>query len=242
MTLLAAALVALAAALFVGPRPWLPAPPVAPFVDSAEQDRRPRRRVALALGAGAAGPLWLAPVWPSPPWGLGLGLAVAAGAWVVLDRSEPAEVRRARQQAAEELPHVVGLLALTLASGAAPATALQRVSEALPGPATNPLGLAASRLSVGVSPEETWAGLAAAPGLAPLGMVLGRSQRSGAPVAAMVARLGADLAAERRAAREDQARTAGVRAAVPLGLCLLPAFLLLGIVPVVATSLPGVGW
>jgi hypothetical protein len=33
---------------------------------------------------------------------------------------------------------------------------------------------------------------------------------------------------------EDKARRVGVLAAVPLGLCLLPAFLLIGIVPVVA--------
>ncbi len=32
----------------------------------------------------------------------------------------------------------------------------------------------------------------------------------------------------------QRARRVGVRAAVPLGLCLLPAFLLIGIVPVVA--------
>jgi hypothetical protein len=32
---------------------------------------------------------------------------------------------------------------------------------------------------------------------------------------------------------EERARTVGVRAALPLGLCLLPSFLLLGIVPLV---------
>ena len=37
-----------------------------------------------------------------------------------------------------------------------------------------------------------------------------------------------------RAEVEDAARRVGVRAALPLGLCLLPAFLLIGIVPVVA--------
>jgi hypothetical protein len=33
-----------------------------------------------------------------------------------------------------------------------------------------------------------------------------------------------------------------VRAAVPLGLCLLPAFLLLGIVPLVASLVSGLEW
>jgi hypothetical protein len=50
-----------------------------------------------------------------------------------------------------------------------------------------------------------------------------------------VARLAEHLAAEERAGVEDRARTVGIRAAVPLGLCLLPAFLLLGVVPTVAS-------
>ncbi|WP_278257626.1 hypothetical protein [Nocardioides convexus] len=39
------------------------------------------------------------------------------------------------------------------------------------------------------------------------------------------------LARHARAEVEDRARAVGVRAAVPLGLCLLPSFLVLGIVP-----------
>ena len=50
--------------------------------------------------------------------------------------------------------------------------------------------------------------------------------------------LAEDLADRSRAEAEDRARSIGVRAAVPLGLCLLPAFLLLGIVPL-AVSLAG---
>ena len=38
-----------------------------------------------------------------------------------------------------------------------------------------------------------------------------------------------------RARAEDAARRVGVAAAVPLGVCLLPAFLLLGVVPTVAS-------
>ena len=44
-------------------------------------------------------------------------------------------------------------------------------------------------------------------------------------------RLAEELAQRGRAEVEDRARSVGVRAAVPLGLCLLPSFLLLGIVP-----------
>ena len=51
----------------------------------------------------------------------------------------------------------------------------------------------------------------------------------------------AELAARARADVEDRARRVGVRAAVPLGLCLLPAFLLIGIVPVVAGLVSDLG-
>jgi hypothetical protein len=61
-------------------------------------------------------------------------------------------------------------------------------------------------------------------------------------VAAVVERLADDLAETGRAEVEQRARTVGVRAAVPLGLCLLPAFLLLGIVPLVASLVSGLEW
>ncbi|MCW2777557.1 MAG: hypothetical protein JWN17_1282, partial [Frankiales bacterium] len=48
-----------------------------------------------------------------------------------------------------------------------------------------------------------------------------------------VARLAADARAEARSAAEQRARRAGVLAVAPLGLCFLPAFVLLGVVPVV---------
>ncbi|HEY9566052.1 MAG TPA: type II secretion system protein, partial [Nocardioides sp.] len=69
-----------------------------------------------------------------------------------------------------------------------------------------------------------------------------RAHGSGVPVAEVVRRLGVDLAREARADAEDRARTVGVRAALPLGLCLLPAFLLIGIVPVVVASMQAVAW
>jgi pilus assembly protein TadC len=49
-----------------------------------------------------------------------------------------------------------------------------------------------------------------------------------------VERLADELARSARAEVEDRARAVGVKAAVPLGLCLLPSFLLIGVVPLVA--------
>jgi pilus assembly protein TadC len=58
-----------------------------------------------------------------------------------------------------------------------------------------------------------------------------RAHRSGASVAAEVALLADELGRRSRLRIEERARSVGVKAAVPLGLCLLPSFVLLGIVP-----------
>jgi pilus assembly protein TadC len=67
--------------------------------------------------------------------------------------------------------------------------------------------------------------------LAVLGRTIVRAHRSGASVATEVAGLADELGRRARVRVEERARAVGVKAAVPLGLCLLPSFLLLGIVP-----------
>lgn len=169
-----------------------------------------------------------------------LGALVVVGlAHRVLSRSEPPGAAAARAQAARDLPYLVLLLGSGLRAGAAPAPALGRACTALPGAAADRLRPAVARLAVGVDPTEVWREVAADPVLTPLGTSLGRSAESGASVVDAVERLAADLAAEARADVEDRARTVGVRAALPLGLCLLPAFLVVGIVPLVAALLDG---
>jgi Flp pilus assembly protein TadB len=169
-------------------------------------------------------------------FGVGAGAVAAVTVWVVLGRSEPPAARRRRLRVRAELPHLVGLFAATVSGGLPPADALQLVCAALPGPAAEALSQLPPRIRMGVDPIEVWRSLEAAdPPLAPLGRTLARSARTGEPVAEALARLGTELASHARAEVEDAARRVGVQAAVPLGVCLLPAFLLLGVVPVVAS-------
>lgn len=173
------------------------------------------------------------------PLAVPAGVAVTAVVWTVAGRLEPAAVRRRREEVRRDLPHVVTLLAAALRSGLAPVDAIGLVSRALPGAAAERLAPVATRLQLGGDVVPIWAALAADPDLGPLGRTLGRAHRTGAPVVAAVERLGIELARRGRAEVEDRARAVGVRAAVPLGLCLLPSFLLLGIVPL-AVSLAAV--
>jgi Flp pilus assembly protein TadB len=165
------------------------------------------------------------------------GVAAAAATWATVGRAEPADVRRRRAEVRRDLPHVVELFAATLRGGAAPGDSIAVVAAALPGAAADRLGSVAARLSLGLDPVQVWEGLAADPDLGRLGRALARAQASGAPVVASVERLADDLARAGRAETEERARAVGVKAALPLGLCLLPAFVLVGIVPLVVALL-----
>lgn len=193
-------------------------------------------RALGSLGAGAAGWTLLG---GSPGVAAGVGCAVAA--WVVLARAEPGAVRRERETARRQLPHLVGLLVGPLRAGAATEAALATVCAALPGPAAARFDGLRRRLRWGTEPVVVWDELATDPELGLLGRTLARAHESGASVADAIEALAEELAGSGRADAEDRARQVGVRAAVPLGLCLLPAFLLLGIVPLVAGLLGSIG-
>jgi Flp pilus assembly protein TadB len=207
--------------------------PGRPVVESPAPPRAgsgaPRRRLVWSVLAGLTGVTWI-----RGATGLVLGAALAALVWWWTGRAEPAGVRRARERARAELPHLVLLFGAALGAGAAPGPALEMVCRAFPGAAAARLGPVTARLALGADPALVWADLGADPDLGPLGRCLARAQATGAPVAEAVTQLGRELATERRALSQDRARTVGVRAALPLGGCLLPAFLLLGVVPVVA--------
>lgn len=171
--------------------------------------------------------------------GIVVGVVVAVVAWRVLGRTESPAVRRRRDELARDLPTAVHLLASCLAAGAATTTALDAVAEALPGAVADELDLVRRRLALGVGPVTVWQELAGHPQLGPLGRSFARAHRSGAPVGAAVTSLADELTARTRARTDELARSVEVRAAAPLGVCFLPAFLALGVVPMVVGVFAG---
>lgn len=69
--------------------------------------------------------------------------------------------------------------------------------------------------------------------------VLGLASRAGAPVAALLRAEAFRLRRSARAAGEARAATLGVRLMLPLGLCVLPAFVLLGVAPLMISVITG---
>jgi pilus assembly protein TadC len=188
--------------------------------------------VAACLVAAAAAALLLA-----QPYGLLVGAGLALGGPRLLARLEPQAVRDERARLLADLPLVLDLLASCLAGGAPLPEAAVAVAAAVPGPAGGRLSAVAAALSVGSAPGQAWTALAgglADDPLAPAARALSRAADGGAPVAAAVSRLAAEARADARSRGEQAARRVGVLAVAPLGLCFLPAFVLLGVVPVVA--------
>jgi Flp pilus assembly protein TadB len=130
---------------------------------------------------------------------------------------------------------VADLLAATLASGAPMTVALACVQQASPEPMRSALRPVVAAMGLGADPVAAWSSASGIEALAPLAEATARSARSGAPLARLLISLADDLRRDHQREVEVAARSAGIRAVGPLAACFLPAFLLLGVVPVVAS-------
>jgi pilus assembly protein TadC len=128
-----------------------------------------------------------------------------------------------------ELALLAELVAAALDAGAPLSDALSAADAAVPGPRRHLLGLAARRLLADDLIDDSWVDEPLLPSA--LLRTLRRSGRSGARLAVQLRMLADDLRAEAGAAERERARRIGVLAVVPLGLCCLPAFMLLAVVP-----------
>lgn len=127
---------------------------------------------------------------------------------------------------------VVELLAVAVESGASVPGALEAVGQVLGGRTGAHLARAGSALLLGAAWDVAWAH---APALGGGLDGLEAAWRTGAAPGPPLRSAAAELRRRRdRAAREAAGRL-GVRLVVPLGLCFLPAFVLVGLVPVLAS-------
>ncbi len=165
--------------------------------------------------------------------GVGLGIAAFAIADRAVRRLEPAQERRRREARQSELPLTLDLLSVCLQAGMPLVAALETVADALPGPFSDDLRVVAGLQRLGAAPTAAWADLAADQDLAPVARAVGRSAESGSRLASAFDRLAAERRSVLAASGLARAKSAGVVAMAPLGLCFLPAFVCLGIVPIV---------
>ena len=174
---------------------------------------------------------------------LGLGLAFAGRRWTaaLVHRAEVESIRAGHTGGEQALNAptvdtalVLELLAAQLRAGLAPLAALGTLAEALN---SRPLHTVCQRLQMGSSWGSAWSGSAAGT-FGELRDALAPAYTGGAPSTALLLSLAdAHRLSERRAA-ERAAGKLSVALVVPLGLCSLPAFICLGIVPILISLLP----
>ena len=204
-------------------------PDVADGRELPEDDRRAMltRRGAAALSGVAIAVLLGGPFGMLA--GLGTGLACAR----LLASVEPRAVRERRARLVADLPIAIDLLAACLRGGSSWVESVEAVATALGGPLGAELRWVAAQIRLGADPVTTWLTLADEPAMAGLARAAARASDSGAALAPTLARLARDQRRTTRDAASARAQAVGARAAAPLGLCFLPAFILIGIVPAV---------
>ncbi|WP_316522712.1 type II secretion system F family protein [Kitasatospora brasiliensis] len=169
--------------------------------------------------------------------GLAVGVLVAVGVHQWSARaSSPADRRAAREEEllTRQLPLSAELLAACLGSAALPSEAVSAVGRSVGAPMGPRLVAIGAELALGAPPELCWSRLGEQhPSLAPLARCLERSSLGGVPAADPLIGLAQGQRTAAARAAHARVRRAAVIATAPLGLCFLPAFVLIGVVPVV---------
>jgi tight adherence protein C len=149
-----------------------------------------------------------------------------------------ADARRRRAMDAE-IPQLLDLLAAGSAAGLSAVVGLQRSVSALRGPLGTELRTSLDAVHLGARWRTELTAVTerlALPDLRRAMAVLTRTETLGTSLTGATRDLAADVRSSRRAAVAERARAAPVKMLFPLVFLILPAFLLLTVVPVLLTT------
>ncbi|ERG69401.1 type II secretion system F family protein [Segniliparus rugosus] len=182
--------------------------------------------------------MWLL-AWAGAAASLALALLAAPDPQLWLSRTRPPADALARSAATAKRPDPLALaascdlFAVSLRAGLPTPVALRAVARTAPEPCASALAKAAHSLALGAEPQTAWAEAEELPATAALARMAKRSARSGTALADGLVELATTERAEALDRATAGAGRAGVLLAGPLGLCFLPAFLCLGVIPVI---------
>ncbi|MCW2805290.1 MAG: hypothetical protein JWN06_3507 [Propionibacteriaceae bacterium] len=197
-----------------------------------------RRRTVVAAPVGAAvlvlaGRSGMHPLWPAATAAAVLTAALMIGlGWL-----ESSAAKARRQQLVADLPQALELMAAALAAGAPLRRAVAAVVEVFDGPVADDLGQVLAAVDLGVADAQAWRDLATSPAWSRVASDIARSAESGTMMVETLRQHASRARADRRAQLEIAAKSVGVRSVLPLMLCFMPAFILIGIVPTVSSAL-----
>jgi pilus assembly protein TadC len=123
------------------------------------------------------------------------------------------------------LPVAAAILTVAECAGTTPESSIRAAVE--------PLRRVGRLIQWGADPAEAWRLAEERPGLETIGAAGRRCAHSGARLAAALETAAIQLRAQRRDQALARAERVGVWALLPLGLCFLPAFVCLGVLPVI---------
>ncbi|MEO8477277.1 MAG: type II secretion system F family protein [Actinomycetota bacterium] len=204
-------------------------------------DEHPRHgRVPRRIGLVIAG-LGLIAVAPIP--GLVIVPLVGVLAWRWPTWAGQRRGRRYRCAVDAEIPQLLDLLAAGSSAGLSAPLALRRSRVALRGPLADELGMTLDAVDLGSRWRDELRSLADRldlPDLRRAVAAITRTETLGTSLAETTAELAVNVRASRRAAITERARTAPVKMLFPLVFLVLPAFLLLTVVPVLLTTVQSI--
>jgi hypothetical protein len=184
------------------------------------------------------------------PTGVTVGLLLLAACAVLgLPRGIPELRGRAAESSGPpggitDVPLMLDLIGAMLTAGAPVTHALGVLADSCAEPVALKLRGVRGALELGAEWNSAWDSGPAPRGregrmaVDELRSALGFAAVTGAPSAAIVHARAAQLRRRQNRALERRAAALGVRLVVPLGVCALPAFACLGVVPVVLALLP----
>ena len=142
-------------------------------------------------------------------------------------------------QLVRQLPEFIDAIVLLLHSGASPAQALIAAPSWLEPPLHHIVNGVAQQISHGNRFSESVSALRGSigPPVFPLVEALLSVDRDGQSIANVLDRLSSESRVQRRHQLDADIRRLPVRLTIPLACCILPSFVLLGVVPMIATAL-----
>lgn len=154
-------------------------------------------------------------------------------------------VKVRKEEISAELPETVDMLAVCTQAGLNLALSLQRVAQRAGGSLGDELRRSIDEIDLGVPRRTALSALAQRNGIDDLDALvtnLNNSERFGTQIASTLQVFSQEVRAKRRRAAEEQARRAPVKILFPLVFLILPAFVLLTVVPLLLGTFQDLGF
>jgi pilus assembly protein TadC len=168
------------------------------------------------------------------PVSLALGSLTGAVVFWALGRMETRGAALIRAELVAELPAALDVMAACVASGMPLRSATSAVAAAVGGSLGDRLAAVVARTSAGFADGDAWAALRGDEVLGAVARDLARASDAGTAMGVLLGRHAEAARSAAHAAALARAKAVGVRTIIPVSVCYLPAFFLLGVVPVIA--------